>query len=97
MICPSCKGEGKTICHINTGIDSSKHRWELVKCLRCDGAGQLNDDWVFRGEMLRQRRIQLKLSLMEAAALLGISVPRVSSMELGKSEPLHPNVLCGAE
>ena len=97
MICPSCSGKGQSLCHINTGIDSSKHRWERLSCGRCGGSGQINDDWFARGMGLREKRRQLDLSLLEASELLGISIAAISSMELGKSEPIAPSVLEAAK
>ena len=93
MKCTSCKGEGKTFCHINTGMDSSQHRWEHVTCLHCNGTGQLNADWVARGELFRQARRALKLSIIDAAKLLGVGIVTISSMEFGKQEPFSPSVL----
>lgn len=93
MICPSCKGKGDLLCHINTGIDSSQHRWERTKCFHCEGVGHINDDWFARGKMLKQRRLQLELSLLDASILLGLTLTSLCSMELGKSEPLSPDVL----
>ncbi len=88
MKCPSCNGGGKTRGHINTGMDSSKHRWEEVHCFRCGGAGVLNGDWVVRGQALRSKRVSLGMTLLEASVRLGVGPAAVSSMELGKSEPV---------
>ncbi len=95
MICPACDGKGQSLCHVNTGFDSSKHRWEMIACGRCGGYGQLNDEWVARGLELRRVRHCLGLSLLEASKVLRCTPAAVSAMELGKRQPADPSALQG--
>jgi ribosome-binding protein aMBF1 (putative translation factor) len=90
LICPDCKGSGKTgLVHINRG--DQPHEWrEGMPCWRCDGTGKIPDemrDWMERGEVLRKARITREVSLRERAKELGISASELSAMERGRTNP----------
>lgn len=44
MKCPHCNGLKTAVAHMNTGLDSGKHRWEEVACRTCEGSGEITDD-----------------------------------------------------
>ena len=93
MKCPTCNGKGFSFGHCNTGQDSSGHYWGDIKCLRCKGDGQVNDDmmqWISDGNAARLRRISYGKSLIEAAKEMGISPAELSSME-GGLKPFQAN------
>jgi DnaJ-class molecular chaperone len=85
--CPTCKGKRTNIAHINTGIDSQRHRWSEIPCFTCNGAGNISDEHATRitkGAEMRQARVARKESLYEAAARMGMTAARLSAIEHGR-------------
>ena len=68
--CPLCNGEKGSICHHNTGLDSSRHYWGWADCLTCKGTGTVDIQTLSNieiGKKLRLARLYAGLSLMDAA------------------------------
>lgn len=87
MECPTCKGEKRSLAHLNTGLDSSKHRWEVIDCMTCQGTGQITPEHAKRieeGKALRAKRLKSGELLYEAAARMGITPAQLSAMEQGR-------------
>lgn len=85
-VCPSCNGNRKSICFVNTGIDSSKHYAEERNCDRCKGAGEVSEAVLVaieQGKELRKDRVARGLTMSEAAEERGVSVATISKMERG--------------
>jgi len=61
-----------------------------IPCARCHGSGQCLEimrEWMKRGEILRQKRERLDLSLREYARLHGWKSPELSDAERGRINP----------
>lgn len=92
MRCPHCKGERKSLAHINTGPDSSKHRWEMVNCSTCDGTGEITQEQADRieyGQKLYANRLAARETLFEAASRQGMTPAQLSAIEHGRVPPLR--------
>lgn len=82
--CPACVGKKGSVCHHNTGIDSSKHFWAWSDCFVCKGTGEVDSEIVENiaiGKKLRTARIASGLSLMDAARKYGVSPVTISGIE----------------
>lgn len=87
IVCPDCKGKGKSFCHINTGLDSSMHEWGDVQCHRCKGVGNVPAEmtkWIEQGAEIKKQRVLSRVSLYQKSLQLGISSAELSSIESGK-------------
>lgn len=85
--CPFCRGEKGSNCHVNTGLDSSKHYWQWFDCKQCKGTGQVTDkhyDHWINSKTIRAERIASGETMIQRAERLGVSVAQVSSMETGR-------------
>lgn len=85
-VCPSCNGNRKSVCFVNTGVDSSKHYAEERDCDRCKGAGEVSEAILIaieQGKAFRKDRVARGLTMLEAAEEKGVSVATISKMELG--------------
>lgn len=92
--CPSCKGK-----KIEYGIfpvyaeDVPKEKRKRViefPCLRCNGSGKVHRDykkWIEDGEILKDRRIEKKIVIRQAAKLWRMSPSKLSEMERGVIKP----------
>ncbi|MFA7219175.1 MAG: hypothetical protein WC119_01500 [Synergistaceae bacterium] len=81
MKCLECNGGKK--------LTAMFHSVELC-CPYCDGTGEVDDKtplWRADGKILKERRIKKRLTLLNAANLLRVSVISLSNMEIGKVEP----------
>lgn len=81
MKCSKCKGEKK--------LTAMFHPVEFC-CPYCDGTGEVSDEtplWEENGNILKERRIKKRLTLLQASKLLRIPVIFLSNMEIGKVEP----------
>lgn len=82
--CPLCNGEKGSICHHNTGLDSSRHYWGWADCLTCKGTGTVDIQTLSNieiGKKLRLARLYAGLSLMDAANKYGVSPATISGIE----------------
>lgn len=90
--CPDCKGKGACFAHVNTGPDSSGHYWGDVKCLRCDGSGEVPAamlEQMRKGRLLRDARVARDESLYECAKRVNISSAKLSAIEHGRDTELY--------
>ncbi len=93
--CPSCKGEKGGPCHINTGLDSSQHRWEWIVCNLCSGTGTVSHeviDLVNEGKRLSRIRAMNQVSLTELAGKFQCSCSDLSAVFFGRA---HHNSIPG--
>lgn len=80
--CPKCHGEGVF------RVFRSKH--PIFPCHFCDGTKRVPSihlTWIKEGELLKDRRIQKRLTLRKAAKLLRMNLRDLSDMEIGKRSP----------
>lgn len=89
ITCPACNGERARRCFAD-GHDAYG-RWGgsivTAKCWTCDGQGSITPEHAERieaGRERRQERLKHGLSLMEAAAIAGISPAKLSAIESGR-------------
>lgn len=85
--CPTCKGKGTNFCHVNMGLDTSKHYWGDVQCHTCRGTGQVPEAmfrWMEAGKRCRDARVARDESLNEYAKRIGLNAADVSSFEWGR-------------
>ncbi len=85
--CPSCNGEGGSLCHHNTGADSSKHFWAKFKCTLCKGAGWVTTKTIANvkaGKRLQSDMHKQGKTLSQVATAFGVSVPEMSSVYRGR-------------
>jgi len=100
-ICPTCNGE-RSIFGFSLGsiYDSSvtdsdlpkEKRGRLIKlgCNRCKGTGYISKEcvkWIAEGEILKNRRIQKRITMIRAAKLLRMWPSTLSEMERGIIKP----------
>ena len=83
-VCPSCKGEGSSVQHHNTGPDSSGHFWAAVKCTLCKGETNKTITTVKAGKKLQKAMRKRGMTLIQAAASFGISAGEMSSVYRGR-------------
>lgn len=86
-VCPSCKGEGSSVQHHNTGPDSSGHFWAAVKCTLCKGEGSVTNKTIATvkaGKKLQKAMRKRGLTLIQAAASFGVSAGEMSSVYRGR-------------
>ncbi len=92
MQCPECKGTKTTIAtHVRYADGSS--RWGVeMKCLRCQGIGEVDDrtpEWIRIGRAMRDKRVnEDRRILRDEAKRRGIDVVTLSQMECGCIEPI---------
>jgi len=63
---------------------------EMFACLLCKGKGEVPDQtasWVENGKILKDLRIEKRLTLRKAAKALNILASKLSEMERGSKEP----------
>lgn len=87
MQCPLCKGKRVVWGHMNTGPDSSKHRWGDMPCPTCNGSGEITQEHADRieaGRKLRQQRLDAGETLREAATRQGMTTVQLSAIEQGR-------------
>ena len=92
-ICPKCNGEKYILPAfpnkkmLETPIEELK---EFFKCQVCKGNGMVTDEmlqWIKDGDILKDKRINAKLLLREAARSLNINPSILSEMERGVIKP----------
>jgi hypothetical protein len=91
MRCPTCGGNGQTLCHVD-GIRDGKPFGEtrFMKCSTCDGAKEItleHHERIIVGERRRNERKSRLVSLREEAANLGITAKELSDIENGRITP----------
>ena len=87
MQCPECKGKGTVFGHMNTGPDSSKHKWGDMQCMTCAGRGEITQhhaDLIEQGLKLYRQRLSSGETLGEAAARQGMTPAQLSAIEHGR-------------
>lgn len=85
--CPACRGAKGGLAHMNTGPDSSKHRWGHMDCLTCGGAGEVSAEhmkFIEDGAQVRKERMERGETLYEASRRLGMSSAELSGLETGR-------------
>lgn len=85
VTCPACRGEGPFTAFVNRGDGSCTV--ERIPCSFCKGSGEVYDVQARKwegGRKLSEARIAAGRSLREFAALLGLSVARMSDIEHGR-------------
>lgn len=92
MKCQKCEGKGTELI---TGFidyrDRSKSGFvqdHPIPCGRCGGSGEVSEAQAKQrriGRYYRKRRIEMDLSMREAAQLLGISIIELNDIEHGRS------------
>lgn len=63
-----------------------------MKCFRCEGSGLINSEmleWIEKGKKLKQQRLDMNLSLREAAQRMDLMASHLSKLEQGKEDPTH--------
>lgn len=85
--CPFCRGNKGATCHVNTGLDSSKHYWKWFDCEQCGGTGEVTEkhyNHVIAARLKRVERSERNETLLDCAKRLGISVAELSAIESGR-------------
>ena len=85
IICPDCKGEREIIIPFPRNPEKC-----TLKCPRCHGKGIVSGkkpEWMKKGEILKDRRIEKKLTLRNACRILNMDCVVLSEMERGCREP----------
>ena len=88
MKCPGCNGKRTVFGHMNTGPDSSKHKWGDMLCMTCRGSGEITQDHADRieaGQKLYRKRLNSGETLGEAAARQGMTPAQLSAIEHGRN------------
>lgn len=88
MQCPGCNGKGTVFGHMNTGPDSSKHKWVDMQCMTCRGSGEITQDHADRieaGQKLYRQRLNSGETLGEAAERQGMTPAQLSAIEHGRA------------
>lgn len=85
MICPDCKGEG-------IQPIAFPHNKEMctIKCTRCKGKKNVSDctpEWQQKGEIVKNQRINKRITLRNACKKLKLDPVVASEMERGVIEP----------
>lgn len=86
--CPECKGAGKKDGFVNGGLDISKHHYGPIRCIRCNGTGQVPagmTQWMEQGKVLAARRRLAGFTLLTGAQALGIETSALSAIENGRA------------
>jgi len=98
MQCPTCKGEKKVIGLFPVWAEDvpEEERKAFIEltCYRCKGRGEVPEEmteWMKEGKKLRNKRIEKRILLRNAAKRLGIDVTEISEQETGTKKP-NPNL-----
>lgn len=90
MLCPDCKGSGKSVAsHVSYADGTHGYNVEMT-CLRCKGQRTVSDDmaaWMQSGNQCRLRRLETRQNLVELSGVSGLAMVDVSKMEHGKIDP----------
>lgn len=86
MICPKCKGSGRTgPCFVNRG--SGPHTIETLTCFTCKGTKEITDEHNQRielGKRVRADRLSRNVSQREEAVRLGLKFMDYTNLEQGR-------------
>jgi len=94
--CPKCKGGKDPLCSFPAFPNKKmleKNSGELMKffaCTQCGGSGKVVEEmiqWIKDGEILRNKRIAVRVTLRDAAKSLGLQCSMLSEMERGIIKP----------
>lgn len=86
--CPECNGAGKKDGFVNGGLDISKHHYGPIRCIRCNGTGQVPagmTQWMEQGKVLAARRRLAGFTLLTGSKALGIATSALSAIENGRA------------
>jgi len=96
MKCPKCNGSKymfPAFPHKET-IEAAKKNMKqfkkIFKCQMCKGSGEVDDivlEWMKEGDIIKDRRINKRILLRNAAKLLNIDMRVLSDMERGIIKP----------
>lgn len=87
MKCPSCHGRRTSGAFVHR---TSGCGYEDVQCSTCNGEGEISEErhrWIVEGGIARSLRMELNLSVREAAARLGWRAVEISDFEMGRRDP----------
>ena len=94
--CPKCDGGKNPLCCFPAFPNKrmlEKTNEELMKifhCTQCGGTGTVSNEmleWIVDGQTLKNRRIEARITLRDAAKRLNIQVSILSEMERGVRKP----------
>ena len=91
MKCPDCENGVRIASHVSFS-DGTRGYGVPLKCTRCDGTAVVSGemaDWIARGRLLKEKRLNPYRTLHQEARRRGISAMTLSDMELGKIEPIE--------
>jgi len=91
MICPTCNGLKEMLLLFHAAFFPRKcKKLPSLPCHRCKGKGTVSNktvQWMKDGDILRERRIEKKITLRNACKLLKMDCVILSEMELGIRKP----------
>ena len=94
MICPRCRGKGFTKHPYSLG--EGKLMWKKVDCTTCNASGHLHANqlaWIRESVDLKELRLSLGFTVMEAARDAGVTVEMWNEAEHGRANP-EPLMAC---
>lgn len=84
--CPTCEGEKKLVCFVDSLVKGERGYAELRACFRCKGSGVVSKetiDAIEDGKKIRLERLKGKYTMCEFAKIKGISITELSALENG--------------
>jgi hypothetical protein len=97
MKCPVCHGKGtrSTVAESSGGFGKLVE-WRTVRCSSCRGSGRITPEqflWLTKAAQLRDLRVSIDLSVVEAALEYGTTVVAWNDAEHGRADP-QPLIAC---
>ncbi|TVP12505.1 hypothetical protein [Shewanella sp. MSW] len=90
MKCPTCQGAGHISCFVNTGNDWRKHKSNLMKCIPCNGKGEVNgeqEEWIKRGASMRKMMNQCGYTVQSLAHEFDVDSSQICAIIFGRVSP----------